>query len=85
MICPPFRIDRELLGHQQRTTIMGYGNERMPWHPRKAAKAASIEWKSADYGSLTVLALLLGLMVINETGRAFGRWITGTSRNGSTR
>ena len=73
-------IDRELLGPQRRT-IMGYGNERMPWHPRKAAKAASIEWRSADYGSLTVLALLLTLTVISETGRAFGRWVSGAHKD----
>jgi len=60
---------------------MGYGNERMPWHPRKAAKAASIEWRSADYGSLTVLALLLLLTVIGETGRAFGRWVSGAHKD----
>ena len=64
---------------------MGYGNERMPWHPRKAAKAASIEWRSADYGSLTVLALLLLLTVIGETGRAFGRWVSGPNKSSSSR
>lgn len=64
---------------------MGYGNERMPWHPRKAAKAASIEWRSADYGSLTVLALLLLFTVMTETGRACGRWMSGPHKDSSAR
>lgn len=53
---------------------MGYGNEGMPWHPRKSAKAASMVWRSADYGSLTVLFILMAVTALR-------RWITGV-RNG---
>ncbi len=53
---------------------MGYANERMSWHPRKAAKAESLEWGNAGYGSLVVLTLLLVLMVAAELRRSMLRW-----------
>lgn len=59
---------------------MGYGNERMPWHPRKAAKTASIEWKDAGYGNLAIVALLLSMTVCAEAYRHLVRRLTG-SRN----
>ena len=61
---------------------MGYGNERMPWHSRKAARAASIEWRSADYGSLALLTLLLALGAGSKLWRDLGRWTIGV-RNGN--
>ena len=54
---------------------MGYANERMPWHPRKVANAASMEWRNAGYGSLAILALLLLISVVLELRRSLGRWL----------
>lgn len=54
---------------------MGYGNERMPWHPSRPANAASLQRHEAGYGRLSMLVVLFTLTVAAETGRSLGRWL----------
>lgn len=58
---------------------MAYGNEGMPWHPRKSAKAASITWKDAGYGNLTLLVLFLMVLFGGELRRSLWRRIAGAT------